>query len=60
MGLGAVRETGRDVSWLGAELLRTSPRQDSGVRLQALHAGVLTFLLAGAMIFRGISRKNRY
>lgn len=44
LGLGAVRETGRDVSWLGAELLRTSPRQDSGVRLQVLHSGVLAFL----------------
>src|SRR5690554_4703480 len=45
LGLGAVRETGRDVNWLAAELLKTSSRQPLAERLQALHDGVLAFLV---------------
>lgn len=44
LGLGAVRETGRDVSWLGAELIRTSARQAPAERLRLLHEGVRAFL----------------
>ena len=44
LGLGAVRETGRDVTWLGSELLRTSSRQPLAERLHAIHEGVTTFL----------------
>src|SRR5690625_1301891 len=44
LGLGAVRETGRDVTWLGSELLRTSARRPLQQRLSYLHEGVRTFL----------------
>lgn len=44
LGLGAVRETGRDVTWLGSELLKTSARTPLAERLEALHAGVSAFL----------------
>lgn len=44
LGLGAVRETGRDVAWLGSELLRTSSRTPLAARLERLYDGVSTFL----------------
>ena len=39
-----IRETVESKSWIGLVLI----------------AGVLTFLLIGALIFRGMSRRNRY
>lgn len=44
LGLGAVRETGRDVSLLGAELIRTSSQLDAALRLEQIHEGVTRFL----------------
>ncbi len=44
LGLGAVRETGRDVTWLGSELLKTNARTPLAERLERLHAGVTEFL----------------
>lgn len=44
LGLGAVRETGRDVAWLGSELLKTSARTPLAERLRSLHDGVVRFL----------------
>lgn len=44
LGLGAVREVGRDVSWLGSELLKTSARTPLAERLRSLHDGVTAFL----------------
>lgn len=45
LGLGAVAEHGKQVSWLGAEVLRTSSRSPLSERLQHLHDGVSAFLL---------------
>ena len=45
LGLGAVREQGKNASWLGAQVLRTSARQTLPDRLASLHAGVREFLL---------------
>lgn len=44
LGLGAVRETGRDVAWLGSELLRTSSKMDAAERLEIIYQGVSRFL----------------
>lgn len=44
LGLGAVREEGRDVRWLGAELVRTNSRQAAQERLRIIHGSVLAFL----------------
>ena len=45
LGLGAVRETGKQASWLGAVVLRTNTRQPLAARLEQLHDGVTGFLV---------------
>ena len=46
LGLGAVREVGRDVTCLGAQLVRTTPSQTQGERLETLYTAVSDFLRA--------------
>ncbi len=44
LGLGAVREVGREVTCLGAKLVRTSPSVEQSARLETLHQEVSRFL----------------
>ncbi len=45
LGLGAVREQGRDVTCLGSQLVRTSPQQSQQERLAYLYDEVSAFFL---------------
>lgn len=44
LGLGAVREVGREVTCLGSQLVRTIPAQTQSARLGELYAAVAGFL----------------
>jgi len=43
LGLGAVREVGREVTCLGSRLVRTSPAQAQGERLATIYEAVTSF-----------------
>lgn len=45
LGLGAVRERGREVTCLGSQLVRTSPQQNQAARLEHLYDAVSSFFL---------------
>ena len=45
LGLGAVRETGREVICLGSRLVRTTPAQTQAERLETLYNAVSDFLV---------------
>ncbi|MBS3967759.1 MAG: crossover junction endodeoxyribonuclease RuvC [Truepera sp.] len=56
LGLGAVRELGREVTLLGSALVRTSPRSPQAERLLALYQATEAFILAhrpGALVIEG-------
>lgn len=44
LGLGAVREVGREVTCLGSQLVRTTPQQSQEARLEAVYEAVTGFL----------------
>ncbi len=44
LGLGAVREVGREVTCLGSQLIRTTPTQTQAERLETLYNAVSDFL----------------
>ena len=44
LGLGAIRETGREVTCLGSQLVRTTPAQTQAERLETLYNAVSDFL----------------
>ena len=46
LGLGAVREVGREVTCLGSQLVRTTPAQTQAERLETLYNAVSDFLKA--------------
>jgi len=43
LGLGAVREVGREVTYLGSELVRTTPQQNQEERLELIYDAVTHF-----------------
>lgn len=43
LGLGAVREVGREVTCLGSRLVRTTPQQEQGERLEVIYGAVTSF-----------------
>lgn len=46
LGLGAIRETGREVTCLGSQLVRTTPAQTQAERLETLYNAVSDFFRA--------------